>query len=803
MQDVEGDSSFYHDGMYVQVVEHPQVNATPGGPFHRRLILDHLQAPRTVRTRDLKPLAELRQVIQQLKTELNTRLITPKNEHWPVSPRQMSEMDVLAPPRKVSSSSHGEGFEMTETQTCRTPSRVPDTDVFAGTSTIMNHTDLNHELVEAISRNIVHQIHLLSLKDEPSQTKHKQKNTTPPASGSPENESRTPSQREALDLFTHELQQYVEQTGAKGKLPVMTPTAPRSSASLQTIAALLPFRSEFKAAGLAVTSKDQANQIFCPSSLKHRATTTSLSKQPHLVQVDSATRCPSSSTEIPFPAAEDMDEWRYAMVDNDERSRKRTKAENQAPRKHCDSCQSKPRPLYSEAPEEKSLTGPTSKIPKSHMQSFPERPDMVPLKKKESCQRKDRQKQAAKPSSRHFQGKKRQGQTAAAFFSGPKTPAGLSSVSKRSTVPYGADESLENHRSRAGNGIRTHVSRSTKFGQDQIPGAGSLRLSKILSQPVLAYNDPRRCHSLSADVVVPQHSQSIKRYDKPLPEPPQPESSSTTSVGEDCRLSAGADTSRSTPEKGCHDKGKGKALHEKDNNCQTSSISPNHITVCSRGFSGHRIGRPNVPKRMSSIQTLRRKTREYDQVSILDRDVLRGLHIAASAACNEQIDAFIREETGLHIRQFLSDLTPLEALGNIPPRDIKERRAKRRKAEIREVKRRTWSCVPNVDKIPLLAPAYDEHVCPHWAERWELRSRPLGCQVSSITSLTAIVTIVSTLAFVLLVVLLAVTARWVQRYGRKNPGWLRLWNHRWGRAWAQHGEREPLLSQDRPDNQGL
>ncbi|WZH39609.1 PSI domain-containing protein [Fusarium acuminatum] len=105
----------------------------------------------------------------------------------------------------------------------------------------------------------------------------------------------------------------------------------------------------------------------------------------------------------------------------------------------------------------------------------------------------------------------------------------------------------------------------------------------------------------------------------------------------------------------------------------------------------------------------------------------------------------------------------------------------------------TWSCVPNTQKIPLLAPAYDENVCPHWAERWELRTRPLGCQVSSITSLTAIVTIISTFVFVLITVLLAMTIRWLWRYHKKNPRWWRLQSHRWASTWRRYGEREPLL----------
>ncbi|KLU85307.1 hypothetical protein MAPG_04335, partial [Magnaporthiopsis poae ATCC 64411] len=63
----------------------------------------------------------------------------------------------------------------------------------------------------------------------------------------------------------------------------------------------------------------------------------------------------------------------------------------------------------------------------------------------------------------------------------------------------------------------------------------------------------------------------------------------------------------------------------------------------------------------------------------------------------------------------------------------------------------SWTCTPNAYSIPLLAPAYNENICPHWAERWEIRTRPLGCQVSTITALTGAVSIASTLTIVALV----------------------------------------------------
>ncbi|KAH8736765.1 hypothetical protein BGZ61DRAFT_2792 [Ilyonectria robusta] len=108
----------------------------------------------------------------------------------------------------------------------------------------------------------------------------------------------------------------------------------------------------------------------------------------------------------------------------------------------------------------------------------------------------------------------------------------------------------------------------------------------------------------------------------------------------------------------------------------------------------------------------------------------------------------------------------------------------------------TWSCVPNSHLVPALAPAYDENICPHWAERWEIRTRPLGCHVSTITTLTTIVTIASTLAFVGLVFGLVLGIRRLRRYNKEHPGWWRLLRRRWWSALRRRGgEEEPLLGE--------
>lgn len=116
----------------------------------------------------------------------------------------------------------------------------------------------------------------------------------------------------------------------------------------------------------------------------------------------------------------------------------------------------------------------------------------------------------------------------------------------------------------------------------------------------------------------------------------------------------------------------------------------------------------------------------------------------------------------------------------------------------------TQSCVPNNYTIPALAPAYNEDICPHWAERWEIRTRPLGCQVSTITSLTSIVSIVATLLVVLLVFWVTRGIKRLNRFRRENPEWWRERKASWrGRLprWVVRSreegrdarEEEPLL----------
>ncbi|KAH8884438.1 hypothetical protein GQ53DRAFT_829687 [Thozetella sp. PMI_491] len=71
--------------------------------------------------------------------------------------------------------------------------------------------------------------------------------------------SRSSSQRKALNRFTRELEKFAAVTNTQGRPPLFTPTLTVTPHSLNTIQELLPYREEFQAAGLAVTSAEQGS----------------------------------------------------------------------------------------------------------------------------------------------------------------------------------------------------------------------------------------------------------------------------------------------------------------------------------------------------------------------------------------------------------------------------------------------------------------------------------------------------------------------------------------------------------------
>ncbi|EFW23142.1 conserved hypothetical protein [Coccidioides posadasii str. Silveira] len=79
------------------------------------------------------------------------------------------------------------------------------------------------------------------------------------------------------------------------------------------------------------------------------------------------------------------------------------------------------------------------------------------------------------------------------------------------------------------------------------------------------------------------------------------------------------------------------------------------------------------------------------------------------------------------------------------------------------------ACVPNPSTIPIFSPVLNNSICPLGPkEQWELRSRPLGCAVSTITVLTAITSILGTSIVGLLV--WTVVTRVINKLKRKQRG---------------------------------
>lgn len=92
------------------------------------------------------------------------------------------------------------------------------------------------------------------------------------------------------------------------------------------------------------------------------------------------------------------------------------------------------------------------------------------------------------------------------------------------------------------------------------------------------------------------------------------------------------------------------------------------------------------PRKRSSLLGARRPTPDRNFDDINDRDVLRGLHVAAAAACDESLDGLVHQKTGVHVRRFLADLMAFESLGFEKPGEDPKEKARRRRSQMRKLK---------------------------------------------------------------------------------------------------------------------
>ncbi|CEJ81701.1 hypothetical protein VHEMI01817 [[Torrubiella] hemipterigena] len=484
------------------------------------------------------------------------------------------------------------------------------------------------ELVNAISRNILQQLQYASCvkpgrsigtSQRPKSNNGRGRNTC----------SNLPHQHDHLRRLGKDAKMRTERS--MGNMPYLkaSPPGAKSTSTVKTISALLPYRSEFRQAGLAVTSKDQTRRIpsYITKAVAARrdkvtaASTSARDATRRRVQLDGhrdTEESDSPQTEISFASPRDMDEWRYALVDElPEKSAKKQKPTgNKKKKKGCLPCFTRKSDISTDtdwtrfaqpkAPLPSNLRlgiGPPPQIPPPPVPRRPPRPSLGLFDNPSP----------SKPT-----------QTISQSHPSKLTSRAISPKMVPPTQPHEAKS-------------------NPPVGSTSIPDA------------VTSQQFKRKFHSTSA-MNQKDPKGSLGTRDDKLPAISQPDRKRDKGYPTDSAL----------------------------------QFDPDHIGICcrsNRGIPSRANAKPNIPRRTSSISRLLASARlDYDDHEITDRDVLRGLHIAASAACDEEVDAYVRNKTGLRIRRFLADLIALETLGERRPDEDNEQWARRRRAETRKLK---------------------------------------------------------------------------------------------------------------------
>lgn len=620
-----------------------------------------------------------------------------------------SQSGLSAPVQKREPNAHYQNL-------CQSPaSRGWFVDGAADFASASKRTSIDSALVEAISKSICQQLRLFS------HTRSDRSAKSPPGSqkhhvGCVHHESSTPSQEASVDRFTRNLRRYAERTGTQGKKANSPLTPSKSGATLHTVSALLPFRPEFTAAGLAVTSKEQMygvpsyiTQAVASGSGQVRYQPPEVIHKAHVAQLDGHGPQVSSNTEISFAPSKDMDEWRYALID-EVPTRKKKQSPNGKKNKPCclpcfpgdeepttDGDWAHFRAAAGNGAFEKQNSGyeKVSRIPPPR----PARPDPLVSQVRnrsakehqpnvESIPQSPRQRRAVL----HQHREENTDQSKIAFNSNSKSQEKVTGLRRPSmTLPlrnynmplWSGDHSISNAEGVALEPEACPNTRTTRMGISHHQPVSQQKTSEKrilfpkLHQDLQASSNATR--KLTRDEKLTTHP---KNNANRLPDRP--------SVG---KLPFASRAQLDTTKKPSRSLFQAEKDAQKTNRKQSQTApyyDPNHIRICcrnSRGIPSRAAAPPNIPRRTSSIQgSLSSVEIDYDDREITDREVLRGLHIAASAACDEEVDAFVQGKTGLRIRRFLADLMMLETLRELKASEESGNHARRRRAEMRKLK---------------------------------------------------------------------------------------------------------------------
>lgn len=205
--------------------------------------------------------------------------------------------------------------------------RTPHNWLLDGTADFVSaskHASIDSALVEAISRSVCQQLRLFNAISKNNQDKVAARASKEAPASRHQDHSQVPNKSNSLQRLSGRRhgQPQAAINSRQRKNPLATPA--KSNISLHTVSPLLPFRPEFRAAGLAVTSKDQkrnfptyiAKLISSKSSRKQKGQ--ARGKQPKVSRFDGFDEqdsSPSSMSALSFAASQDMDEWRYALIE--------------------------------------------------------------------------------------------------------------------------------------------------------------------------------------------------------------------------------------------------------------------------------------------------------------------------------------------------------------------------------------------------------------------------------------------------------------------------------------------------------
>ncbi|TPX18441.1 uncharacterized protein E0L32_011626 [Thyridium curvatum] len=484
---------------------------------------------------------------------------------------------------------------------------------------------------------------------------------SPESPGLPENRSpslpsRTSSQRIALDRFCRELTRYARAAGAFGKAPQCASSSTQTRNSLHTIKELLPYHEQFKAAGLSVTSTEQMGKRVQKRKIK-RHERKKAAIQPRS-QIDggstSSNRSSRSSNGLP-PAS--RDDLAFLLVDPVPPPKRR--GTDTTKKKHMSWIRRKPRPgsgaqttrlpqvleeEHHQLPDVSQVetTGhgtPSGPTPLAFSPIVYDTPPPVP---KKSMGR-------AKTASHSIksEGTQRSSHASTVQHNDKDLPAPPGSV----ISPGYHDENaakLQRHgtstgRNKPGRRHARDAQTQTSLGLALLPTnetIGLLYAESSNAQPPVAVSPPMKSRQQNQVPVTapfsPSRNASAPVLDLPFTWRYAVSGTSSFERALDAVV---------------------QKLDDMDNDSRRGPPTP--------------PPKPSEPRTMlpPQEQSQRRgqdaagRDRGYRDHDISDRDVLKGLKMAVSAACDEDLDAWIRSRTGLRLRRFLADLTVFDDLG--------------------------------------------------------------------------------------------------------------------------------------------